>query len=299
MANVLVVDDSPVDRRLVGRLIEKIQGTKAYYAENGKQALERIEEHLPDLVVTDMQMPEMDGFELVQVMKTQYPLLPVILVTAAGSEAIAVRALGVGASSYVPKISLAEDLIDTVERVLSMSNSTRSQARLKNRIRRSVIEYEIETDRELVLALSTHLREQLSAMGICSEKDSLRTGISIEEALLNAFYHGNLEVSSKLKEENWEAYVNLASERCREMPYMARRIFVTSSMSSDEASWVIRDEGQGFDVSKLPDPRDPEYLERPHGRGLMLMKTFMDEVTYNDKGNEVRLVKRRTSPSVD
>lgn len=293
MPTVLVVDDSPVDRRLVGRLIEKVEGTTVYYAENGKLALEQVEAHLPDLVVTDMQMPEMNGFELVEVLRDQYPLIPVILVTAAGSEAIAVKALAAGAASYVPKVSLAEDLVDTVERVLSLSKSERSQTRLKNRVRRSVTEYEIETDRDLVLTLSVHLREQFAAMSSCTTKDSLRTGISLEEALLNAFYHGNLEVSSKLKEDDWEAYVKLATQRCGELPYKSRRIFVTSNIAREEASWVIRDEGPGFDVSTLPDPTDPEYLERPHGRGLMLMRTFMDEVVYNQKGNEVRLVKRR------
>ena len=293
MPTVLVVDDSPVDRRLVGRLIEKVEGTTVYYAENGKLALEQVEAHLPDLVVTDMQMPEMNGFELVEALRGQYPLIPVILVTAAGSEAIAVKALAAGAASYVPKVSLAEDLVDTVERVLSLSKSERSQTRLKNRVRRSVTEYEIETDRDLVLTLSVHLREQFAAMSSCTAKDSLRTGISLEEALLNAFYHGNLEVSSKLKEDDWEAYVKLATQRCGELPYKSRRIFVTSNIAREEASWVIRDEGPGFDVSTLPDPTDPEYLERPHGRGLMLMRTFMDEVIYNEKGNEVRLVKRR------
>ncbi len=293
MSAVLVVDDNPVDRRLVGRLVEKVEGTTVYYAENGKLALEQVEAHLPDLVVTDMQMPEMNGFELVEALRAQYPLIPVILVTAAGSEAIAVKALAAGAASYVPKVSLAEDLIDTVERVLSLSKSERSQTRLKNRVRRTVTEYEIETDRDLVLTLSVHLREQFTAMSSCTARDGLRTGISLEEALLNAFYHGNLEVSSKLKEDDHEAYVNLATQRCGELPYQSRHIFVTSSLTREEASWVIRDEGPGFDVSTLPDPTDPEYLERPHGRGLMLMRTFMDEVVYNEKGNEVRLVKRR------
>ena len=90
-----------------------------------------------------------------------------------------------------------------------------------------------------------------------------------------------------------DAYSTLATKRCGEMPYMARRIFVTSTLARDEASWVIRDEGPGFDPATLPDPTAPEYLERPHGRGLMLMRTFMSEVHYNSQGNEVRMVKRR------
>ena len=51
--------------------------------------------------------------------------------------------------------------------------------------------------------------------------------------------------------------------------------------------------GTGRRPSLLPDPRDPENLERPSGRGLLLMKTFLDDVVYNAKGNQVRMVKRR------
>lgn len=293
MSRVLVVDDSPVDRRLAGRLIEKLGDMEIFYAPDGKAALDEVESHLPDLVVTDMQMPELDGFGLVEALKAQYPLIPVILMTAAGSEVVAVKALQAGAASYVPKTALADDLGDVAERVLIMSRTQRSQMRLLNRVVRSTTEYDIETDRELVLTLSSHLQQQFSAMKICSETDGLRIGIALEEALLNAFYHGNLECSSKLRENDCQAYTDLAIRRCGESPYKERRISVTVSLTRDEANWTIRDEGPGFDPSSLPDPTDPEYLERPHGRGLMLMRTFMSDVMYNDKGNEVRMAKRR------
>ena len=56
--------------------------------------------------------------------------------------------------------------------------------------------------------------------------------------------------------------------------------------------YVIRDEGPGFDPSTLPDPRDPSNLERTAGRGLLLIRTFMDEVTFNKAGNQITMVKR-------
>ena len=64
-------------------------------------------------------------------------------------------------------------------------------------------------------------------------------------------------------------------------------------MSPDEARFVIRDEGPGFDLSKLPGRGDPEGLEDKGGHGLLLMQTFMDEVTFNARGNEVTMLKRR------
>ena len=64
-------------------------------------------------------------------------------------------------------------------------------------------------------------------------------------------------------------------------------------MSREEATFVIRDEGDGFDASKVPDPGDPDVMEREGGRGLLLVQTFMDDVTFNQAGNQVTMVKRR------
>ncbi len=292
MSRVLIVDDAPVDRRLAGGLIEKLGDMELFCAENGKAALDQVEANSPDLVVTDMQMPELDGFGLVEAMKNQYPLIPVVLMTAAGSEAIAVKALLAGAASYVPKSALADELADVCQRVLAMSQSRRLQSRLMNRVVRSTTEYQLENDRALVLSLSSHLQMQFAAMSLCPETDALRVGIALEEALLNAFYHGNLECSSKLREDDGNQFALLAARRCGESPYRERRIHITASLSSTESMWTIRDEGPGFDFRVLPDPTDPVYLELPHGRGLLLMRTFMSEITYNDHGNEVRMVKR-------
>ena len=58
-------------------------------------------------------------------------------------------------------------------------------------------------------------------------------------------------------------------------------------------TYVITDEGPGFDPSSLPDPTDLENLEKASGRGLLLIRTFMDEVQHNDRGNELTMVFRR------
>ena len=56
---------------------------------------------------------------------------------------------------------------------------------------------------------------------------------------------------------------------------------------------IIKDEGEGFDPAALPDPTDAENIDRPCGRGVMLMRAFMDEVRYNARGNEVTLIRKR------
>jgi CheY-like chemotaxis protein len=297
MVVALVVDDSGTDRRLAGRLLEKNSEWQVIYASDGKDALEQVELHVPDLVLTDLQMPEMNGLELVSAMQDEYPLIPVVLMTAEGSEEIAVEALQTGAASYVPKNVLAENLIETLESVFAATRQERNHSRLMHRISRNDIGFVLENDLSLFPSVISFLQRTIVSLRFCSESNRLRIGVALEEALLNAYYHGNLEVSSDLRETSHSAYYGLAQQRSAEEPYNQRRIFIDSSIGPSEVIYTIRDEGPGFDPSCLPDATDPANLERPCGRGLLLMRTFMDDVRFNESGNEVTMIKRRNPNS--
>lgn len=297
MTRVLIVDDSLTDRRLAGGLITRAGDLDVHFAVDGRDALDQIELHLPDLVITDLNMPEIDGLMLVKSIREQYPMVPVILMTAQGSDAIAVEALRTGAASYVPKKRLADDLVETVQQVLMVSHADRGRARLMRRLQRQQVEFQLENDVELIVSLVQFLQDAARGMKLCDDADRIRLGVALQEAMINACFHGNLEVSSSLREIDHHAYYDLAKERASLSPYAERRITVAVSISATEAVFVITDEGPGFDPHSLPDPRAPQNLEKPSGRGLLLMQTFMDEVRFNERGNEVTLIKRRKSPA--
>ncbi|MBJ42000.1 MAG: hypothetical protein CMJ80_01665 [Planctomycetaceae bacterium] len=124
----------------------------------------------------------------------------------------------------------------------------------------------------------------------------MHVGMALTEALANAIDHGNLELDSTLREETNSSYRELGARRSQEPLYANRRVKVTAYLSSVEIKLVIQDQGPGFDPSKLPDPTDPENLLKASGRGIMLIKTFMDEVTFSPKGNEITMIKRRRTP---
>lgn len=293
MPTILVVDDSTMDRHLAAGLLRKSPGFTVFEAVDGRDALSKIELHLPDLVVTDMMMPIMNGLELVSEVKEQYPLIPLILMTSQGSEEIAVAALQKGAASYVPKRLLAGELLEIVDRVLSASHEVRGRTRLMNRMSRYEYSFTLENNLDLVCALSSFLREEAVRLRLCVKSECLRLGVAIEEALLNAYYHGNLELSSELREKDHRLYHDAAVERSTSDPYRDRAIHVSVKITPTQAIYSIRDEGPGFDPASLPDPTDPANLDRPCGRGMLLMRTFMDNVIYNDRGNEVTLFKDR------
>jgi serine/threonine-protein kinase RsbW len=92
--------------------------------------------------------------------------------------------------------------------------------------------------------------------------------LALEEAVVNAIKHGN-----KL-DRNKKVHVE-----CKLSP---------------EAFWInIADEGQGFDPRSVPDCTDPDHIQLPHGRGLLLMHCYMNRVEYNERGNAVTMEKRR------
>jgi CheY-like chemotaxis protein len=293
MATVLIVDDAAVDRRRAEKLLAKESDLTVLTAPNGRQALELLKESQPDLIITDMQMPEMDGLQLVEEVRLKHPGIPVILMTAHGSEELAVQALQRGAASYVPKRNLARDLPGTVADVLDVSKSNRGQQRLLECLVGTESHFVLENDASLIPSLIGHLENNLTRMRLCDENGLIRVAVALREALVNAIHHGNLEIGSHVREGDEKAYCALVEERRQQEPYADRRVHVFAKESNREAVYVIRDEGPGFDPRTLPDPTDPANLEKVSGRGLLLIRTFMDEVNHNKTGNEITMIKRR------
>jgi CheY-like chemotaxis protein len=291
MPVVLVVDDSPVDRRLVGGLLGKSPNIEIAYAADGEEALKEMEKSMANVVVTDLIMPNMDGLELVAAVVEKYPLVPVILMTGKGSEEVAVKALKAGAASYVPKSVMPRLLLDTVENVLAMAHEEQTQVRLMDCM--TGCSFTLDNDASMIPALVNYLRRFIRKSGLLDETNGIRTCVALEEALNNALYHGNLELESVAREGDRSAYRALVEERRNTEPYRSRRIHIKVDVTPSHGSFVIRDEGNGFDPNQLPDPTDPANLEKLSGRGLLLMRTFMDEVAFNDQGNEVTLIKNR------
>jgi CheY-like chemotaxis protein len=290
---VLVADDSAFDRRLAVGVLQKRLGLRVLEADDGRDALAVLDREPVGLVLTDLLMPHVDGLELVEQVRRRHPLVPVVLFTAHGSEEVAIKALQAGAASYVPKKNLERDLSATVEQVLVAAQFNRRRQRFLECVRELDCTMDLDSDPALVPHLIAHLQEHLVRMRLCDENSKIRIGVALEEALLNGVYHGNLGLGSELKEQDPDAFRREAELRRRQPPYSKRRLHVHVRLTPSEARFVIRDEGPGFDVSTLPDPTDPENLLKSTGRGLLLIRTFLDEVRHNDQGNEITLVRRR------
>ncbi len=107
----------------------------------------------------------------------------------------------------------------------------------------------------------------LRRCGYCNET-TFAIKLTLEEAMTNAVKHGNRNDPGK-------------------------RVIIRYCITPEKAYICVRDEGEGFDPEKVPDPTTPERLPLPNGRGIMLMRAYMDELHYRDQGREVVFVKRR------
>lgn len=295
MATILIVDDSLTDRRFARLTLEHVLDCTILEAESGEAALQQIEHLEPDIVLTDLQMPGLTGLDLVERIREDWPHIPVILMTAKGSEDIAFKALAAGAASYVPKLKLATSLVPTIQRILTQVEQEQTHSRLMHHLEEGELKFVLHNDTSLILPLVRTTQEMLRSLSLGEETERLRVGVALEEAVTNAILHGNLEVGSS--EQEGRSPTEIAAERMWMAPYYERRVHVAIRITRQEAVFTIRNEGPGFDVSVLE--TDDFDAEDPRGRGLRLMRTFMDTVRYEDAGRVVILQKKRVENAPD
>lgn len=118
MIRVLLADDHSIVRAGLRRLVEDA-GDMAVVAEasDGREAINKVQESLPDVAVIDLSMPGMDGLEVVGRLRSRHPKLPVLILTMHEEEQYVIRAIGVGAKGYVTKRSAAEQLLKAIRKV--------------------------------------------------------------------------------------------------------------------------------------------------------------------------------------
>lgn len=124
--------------------------------------------------------------------------------------------------------------------------------------------------------------------------------LCLREALANAIIHGNLEISSHLKETSWENFEALVRERETRDEFARRKVMVRCRMNARQIAFEIEDEGPGFDSSEAQhfsqvchlQGSDHDPLEiAASGRGLLIIAGLMDEVFWNERGNRITMIK--------
>ena len=255
------------------RRILEIEGYRVDCAADGAAAVAHVKEERPDAIVLDVMLPGMNGLEVCQELKFHRDtnLIPILMLTALSDRETRRRGLWVGANAYLTKPFDAAEMLRALRRVIQH--------------RRELVDDRVHTRVELCMESDSRLREQLNdllsqlfLLTPLSEDEVHRIRYAVMEMTENAIEWGN--------RRRKELTVNVAYE-----------------LTDRFVKFVITDEGPGFDPGRLPHAAvedDPvahlsirERLGlRDGGFGIMISKGMVDEVHYNQTGNQVTLLKR-------
>ena len=290
MPRILLIENNARDREWIATLLGTQANWQLEFAETHQQAFDWVQLALPDMIVTALEPPFVDGVEIVKEVRRRQAKTPVVLITSPGSEAMAVEALKVGATSFSPRARLEQDLVQTIRHVLDISQHmtyTHDTSKLPAPQQAAFV---LENDLSLIGPLIEHLQSNLPSW---SDRDRLQIGMAMDEALVNAMHHGNLEVDSSLRDEDYDRYYDAVRERKGKPPFCDRRVRLEAEFSDQHICVQISDEGPGFDPKSIPDCRSDENLHKVSGRGLFLIRSFMDQVAHNQNGNQITMTKLR------
>ncbi len=156
---------------------------------------------------------------------------------------------------------------------------------------------QIPSQPEWIAPTVEYLKEKALLCGACHESRAKKLELALHEALTNAVVHGNLELSSELKEKSETAFAEALAERSADPRFAMRPVDVRVEYDGECCQWTFTDQGKGFDVeralARAANP-DPEMM-LSSGRGILLMKAFLDDVQYEAGGR--RVVLRMDRPS--
>jgi DNA-binding response OmpR family regulator len=297
-ANILLIDDDPAVLDMVKMALTH-HGMVVHAYPDAVQAVQLLQHPSApvfDLVISDINMDGLDGFDVVERVKSTHPRLPIVLMTGQASVDYAIRAMRLGASNLFTKPIAIRDLVQSVFHLVELH---RDLCSADDGLRGLVNErrhFLFRSDELDVPCLVRQLTDRLVPMGFASVGNLDVIAMALHEALVNALEHGNLELESSLKADllaQEDPYIKLRAERMANPAYASRLVEVRLAMDTERFELEISDEGRGFDTSRM-NPLPPGADMVTHcGRGLPLILLVMDEVHFNEKGNQIRMVLRR------
>jgi hypothetical protein len=178
--------------------------------------------------------------------------------------------------------------VDTVRQILAMADADARYKKLMSCARRTELEFALENDVTLIDPLVELVQQVIDSQRLFDGTVRVRVGVALEQALHNAMIRGNLAVD---RQQTPFASRDFIQNRRKQPEYADRHVYVLVRITNHSAEFVVRDEGAGFDLALVPQPHDPDAFREGVGRGLVLIRTFMDEVEFSNGGREIRMVK--------
>ena len=291
---LLLIDDEQLVRDELGGILRD-EGYDVITGCDGEVGLSLFRSEHPDMVITDIRMPKLDGLSVAMTIKEEAPHVPITVVTGHGTESMAIEALRAGVTDFIKKPVRLEDLSAALARMEASRQLAAPHAQgempqsveVVERTWKYRLRNELEIIPEFVDGLLGHVTSGMNDHAV------MELNIALRELILNAIEHGNLGLSFEEKSQALEEgkLSALLEERNRLPEYEGRHVTITASRLQKVVYIQIADMGAGFDWHDLADPMDPANLLSSHGRGVLLARMSVDGLTYNEKGNQVTVTK--------
>ncbi|MBT3279089.1 MAG: response regulator [Phycisphaerales bacterium] len=289
---ILIVEDNVAARKLFVSATRKL-GHEVESAEDGIRAWEMVQAYQPDLVISDIEMPGMDGLQLLRLIQESNRETIVMIVTGYGSEQYVKQALRDGASNFLSKpvrFAELEFWLSEYQRIVEQ-RAQHGQVTIDTGDRTYLRTF--ENYYKLVPQYADVLLSEVGERLDNTQKLSVRLGLV--ELIMNSIEHGNLGITQQEKSDalNANRLAELYEQRLLDPNRFRRVVTVHCSYLRDHCEWLICDEGEGFDFTAVPDPlKAMETGEFAfNGRGIFLSRFQFDEMEYLGSGNRVRVRK--------
>jgi DNA-binding response OmpR family regulator len=265
----------------------KAQGHSVISASTPALGLSTFDMTQPDIVVTDLFLPEEDGIMLVKQIHERRPTCPVVLLTDAGHGESTIEGLRAGALDYVQQPIDEAAFAQVLQRAIHRLPVSVDDAPGVERLEYVLV---MGADPSFVESTVTWLI-QGTAMGLM-ESRQLHLRAALQELVMNAVEHGCLELRyhEKIDAMAQDRYDELIQRRRTEAHFRDRRVTIRAIYDKRQQvlTYRIADEGKGFNwKSRMKSGLDVCPTGDASGRGIFLACSFFPDITYNDKGNEV------------
>lgn len=287
---ILFVDDEDTIRELFWEYFK--DEFNVTLASDGLEALAISNQNTFDLIISDISLPKLNGIQFIQKLRADGNQTPFLVITGDSDIQIAIDVFRMGAVDFFLKPFRMEALRS---RIKKFENADIDLSLLFNS--GEIIQFSADCRIKLrpqIKKLNSYIAfivKQILNSPLATHEDLISIKIVLYELLANAIEHGVAGVSYAEKQECLEAnedYFKLVDARCAENNSF---VFVEISMDDVGITIVIRDEGNGFAVSQIPNPVVNPAANLVSGRGIFLAKMNIDSIVYNEKGNEVRFFK--------
>jgi YesN/AraC family two-component response regulator len=287
---VLIVEDDQAVRRYLCE-VAATEGHEVASAGNGREGVTRCKEHEPDLIISDIEMPELNGLDMLERIRRFDNESIAVMITGHGSEEYAIKAIQRGAHNYLKKPISYTELAELLQKYQSVVKNRTAFGQIPGRTIRREFTMVFENCLETVDKVVDHLVGQ--AADRLGRNDRLGIHLGLLELLVNSMEHGNLEITyeEKAKALSQSGLQKLRDQRRNNLQLASRRVTVDFKSDETGCEWTISDEGKGFDWKSVPNPLAGNNLISHNGRGIVISRRHFDEFEYIGAGNVVRAKK--------